>query len=517
MAWGFDTHGNITVPTAAQSGVTAVAAGYGLSLALKTNGTVVAWGNNTANQTGFAGTLTGVVAIAAQNTHVVALRENGTVVAWGNNTSFGQTNVPAGLANVIAVSAGGQHSLALKADGTVVTWGNTFGGRLIVPADLSGVTAIAAGSLHSMALKSDGTVVVGGLGSSGQTNVPAGLSGVVAIAAKGDYCLALKDDVVVVGWGDNDFGQLNFPAGLTGVTAIAAGDFQALALFTNYQTEFSIMVAEDSGAYAQPGFLTNISAGPPDEAGQVVSFLVSAEATNLFAVPPAISPNGTLTFIPATNANGTATVTVRAQDDGGTANGGADTSAPQTFILTVNPVNDAPRVTFATNSVVVAQDGGAANIANFAVLSPGPAGESGQTATLVSVANDNPSLFTAGGQPALSAAGELAFQPGPGPAGTATVTVVVQDDGGTANGGQDRTTNTFTILVAATRVFVGAVPDSVPNGTLTVPVNLAGVGAESGAAFTFSFDPAVFIFGGVNLGGGAGGASLLTNSSQIGS
>ena len=50
----------------------------------------------------------------------------------------------------------------------------------------------------------------------------------------------------------------------------------------------------------------------------------------------------TLTYTPAANANGLATVTVRLKDDGGTANGGVDTSGPQTFTITVTPVNDVP-------------------------------------------------------------------------------------------------------------------------------------------------------------------------------
>jgi len=69
------------------------------------------------------------MAIAAGGIHSLALQSNGTVVAWGagtNNTGswpdLGQAMVPAGLTNVVAVAAGAGHSLALKADGTVVAW-----------------------------------------------------------------------------------------------------------------------------------------------------------------------------------------------------------------------------------------------------------------------------------------------------------------------------------------------------------------------------------------------------------
>jgi VCBS repeat-containing protein len=75
-----------------------------------------------------------------------------------------------------------------------------------------------------------------------------------------------------------------------------------------------------------------------------VSFAVSASDTSLFAVQPAIDGTGTLTFTPAADANGTATISVSLSDDGGTADGGADTSAVQTFDLTITAINDPPVV-----------------------------------------------------------------------------------------------------------------------------------------------------------------------------
>ena len=95
--------------------------------------------------------LTNVVAIAAGAFHSLALRYDGTVMAWGDN-SAGQTNVPPGLNNVVAVAAGGFNSLALKSDGSVVAWGYDSSGQASVPAGLTNVVAIAAGYLHSLAL-----------------------------------------------------------------------------------------------------------------------------------------------------------------------------------------------------------------------------------------------------------------------------------------------------------------------------------------------------------------------------
>src|SRR5207249_2966336 len=90
------------------------------------------------------------------------------------------------------------------------------------------------------------------------------------------------------------------------------------------------------------GWATNISQGPANESAQTLTFQVSSDNPGLFSAGPSISASGTLSYTPAANANGTATVTVILKDSGGTANGGNDSSGPQTFTITVTPVNDAP-------------------------------------------------------------------------------------------------------------------------------------------------------------------------------
>lgn len=255
VAWGLNHFGQTAVPPGL-GGVTAIAACLH-TVALKDNGTVVAWGYNGDGQTtGTASTqhdvpavanpvtllgqvVTEIKAIAVGGQHTVAVKSNGTVVAWGRNSEQ-QITIPLGLTNVTSVAGGGNHTLALKDDGTVVAWGYNGQGQVTVPVGLTNVVGIAAGQYHSLALKNDGTVVAWGFNENGQTVVPTGLTGVTAIAASviGRHNLALKQDGTVVAWGAGttnsgsgaDFGQSIIPPGLKDVTAIAAGGRHNLAI-----------------------------------------------------------------------------------------------------------------------------------------------------------------------------------------------------------------------------------------------------------------------------------------------
>ena len=227
-AWGYDYYGQIDVPNSLTD-FTAVAAGGYHTVALQSDGTVVAWGWNNYGQTTVPAFLSGVVAIAAGAYHTVALQNDGTVLAWGYDDE-GQSTVPDGLSGVVAISAAGYHTLALKNDGTVVAWGHNDHGQSTVPAGLTGVVAIAAGGYHSVALKTDGTIVAWGRNVEGQCNVPANLTGVVAIAAGTNHTLALKSDGTVVVWGDNTYGETIVPVDLNNVIAISAGKEHSVAL-----------------------------------------------------------------------------------------------------------------------------------------------------------------------------------------------------------------------------------------------------------------------------------------------
>ena len=95
-----------------------------------------------------APTLSDAAAVSAKFFHALTLRSNSTVVAWGNN-QHGQANVPPSLSNVVAIAAGNFNSMALKSDGSVVTWGDR-----VSPAGLSNIVGIAAGWDHCLTLRS---------------------------------------------------------------------------------------------------------------------------------------------------------------------------------------------------------------------------------------------------------------------------------------------------------------------------------------------------------------------------
>ena len=145
----------------------------------------------TRGQTDIPAPNTGFIAIAAGYQHSLALKGDGSIVAWGRN-DYGQTNIPVPNAGFIAVAGGMYHSLGLKADGSIVAWGcsasNLDYGQCTVPTSNTGFIGIAAGWVHSFALKPDGSIVAWGCGSSvnfGQCNVPAPNTGFIPLAGGG--------------------------------------------------------------------------------------------------------------------------------------------------------------------------------------------------------------------------------------------------------------------------------------------------------------------------------------------
>jgi alpha-tubulin suppressor-like RCC1 family protein len=195
-SWGWNDRGQLgdgskvpysTVPVEV-SGITdavAVAGGGAHSLALAADGTVWAWGTNGNGQLGdpWAGNMSrtpvrvhrldGAVAVAAGLGHSLAIRSDGTVWAWGSNRSgqlgdgtIENRRLPVrveGLGSAVAVSAGIKHSVAVLADGAVRAWGDGYYGQLgngknvlsTVPVPvlrLSDATVVSAGGNSNLAV-----------------------------------------------------------------------------------------------------------------------------------------------------------------------------------------------------------------------------------------------------------------------------------------------------------------------------------------------------------------------------
>ncbi|HEV7473600.1 MAG TPA: Calx-beta domain-containing protein [Pyrinomonadaceae bacterium] len=129
-------------------------------------------------------------------------------------------------------------------------------------------------------------------------------------------------------------------------------------------------VNENSGAQTVNNWAANISAGPADEAGQTLAFQVSNNNPSLFSVAPAISAGGTLTYTPSPGASGSAVISVALMDNGGTTNGGSDTSATQTFNLNVL---EGGTLQFFSGSFSVFESSGSVNI--LVTRTGGSAGE----------------------------------------------------------------------------------------------------------------------------------------------
>ena len=227
-------------------------------------------------------------------------------------------------------------------------------------------------------------------------------------------------------------------------------------------------VLEDCKIQTVSGWATSVSKGPDNEDYQELTFHLENDNNDLFTAEgqPALDAAGQLTYTPADDMYGSATVTVYLTDNGGTANGGDDTSdndpslgsIVDTFTITVLSVNDQP--TFSAldvnEDITVNEDSGAyeSSWANTDTLFIGPENNETQTYNFLLslgtvVVYGNTELFSE--EPMIDTqTGVISFTPAANANGTAEVTVVLKDDDGTGNGGVDTSVDhTFTITVTS--------------------------------------------------------------------
>ena len=240
------------------------------------------------------------------------------------------------------------------------------------------------------------------------------------------------------------------------------------------------MVDEDAGAQTVPNWATNILAGPPNESGQTLDFIVANDNNPLFSLQPAILANGTLSYTPAADANGTTTVSVKLHDNGG----GQDTSAAQTFTITVNAINDPPSFTKGADSTIN-ESAGPQVVKNWATnISQGP-NETGQTLTF----NVSPVLSTGtltfSSPPAIDpTTGTLTYTASQNSNGTATFNVTLSDDG------SNTLPNRNTSAVQTFMITVNAVNDEPSFQILNNPPSInEDAGAQTVNSFATDFKP----------------------------
>lgn len=244
------------------TGLTQVSAGLGFGIALKSDGTVWSWGTGSQGQLGDGTTPSGQIAnytprqvsglagmklVRACKAHALAIKSDGTVWAWGDNNigQLGQDTRQAdrstavqvvGISDATDLTCGPNFSAAVRSDGTVFVWGNNInyqygnGTQADTPGyaptqvpGLSGVKQIAGAQSTLLALKTDGSVWAWGTNNRGQTGtgkattsdsnvkVPtqvSGLSGITHVARGYHHSLAVRNDGAVLAWGWNDNGQL---------------------------------------------------------------------------------------------------------------------------------------------------------------------------------------------------------------------------------------------------------------------------------------------------------------------
>jgi alpha-tubulin suppressor-like RCC1 family protein len=221
--------------------------GNGFTVAIKTNGTLWAWGNNSAgvladgtnndsNIPKQIGTDTDWKEVVSGYNHVLAIKDNGELYAWGDN-SFGQlgsgnttaltTPTKIGSASWTMVDAGETHSLGIQTDGTLWSWGSGQNGRLGNGSSTGNVTSptkvgtatdwaqVSAGRLHSLARKTGNTLWAWGDNSQGQlgdgstteSNVPKQIGTDTdwsKVSAGYTHSMAIKTNNRLYAWGQND-------------------------------------------------------------------------------------------------------------------------------------------------------------------------------------------------------------------------------------------------------------------------------------------------------------------------
>jgi len=220
------------------------------SFAIRSDGSLWAWGGNWDGQLGDGTTITrhsrirvldDVVAVSAGGVHTMAIKSDGSLWAWGNNwtsqlgdgTAEGKLSPVKVMEDVVAVSAGSVHTMAIKSDGSLWAWGANWAGQLgdgttvarrLPVRIMEDVTAVSV-AMHTMAIKSDGSLwawgnnwhgLLGDVTEIFRQSPTRVMENVAEVASAAWHTLAISADGSLFAWGDNTYRQLGIIVRLNG-------------------------------------------------------------------------------------------------------------------------------------------------------------------------------------------------------------------------------------------------------------------------------------------------------------
>jgi alpha-tubulin suppressor-like RCC1 family protein len=287
--WGLNSFGNLGVndtntrctPVTTSTGGAnwkQVSGGKNHTAAIKTDGTLWTWGYNISGQIGDLSTTNRLVPVttfaggtnwkqvSCGESHTAAIKTDGTLWTWGNNTN-GQIGDNTTINNRITpvttftggtnwkqVDCGGYFTAAIKTDGTLWTWGNNAYGKLGInnttqqatPVQVFGSATnwkqVACGVNHIAAIKIDGTLWIWGRNNNSQLGVNDTTQRITPVTTfaggtnwkqvscggvgAGGHTAAIKTDGTLWTWGRNTEGALGnntFSVGSSPVTTFAGG------------------------------------------------------------------------------------------------------------------------------------------------------------------------------------------------------------------------------------------------------------------------------------------------------